>query len=111
MRCNCELTLANLSFNSSSCLLFIGFHLSVALPLTAARPADTLSGEQKRLQEALFEVISSEASYQKSLSVLVRHFREEPTLCQFQSSDCIISKADYQDLFSNADKGEALAQR
>ncbi|XP_043214277.1 pneumococcal serine-rich repeat protein-like isoform X2 [Amphibalanus amphitrite] len=65
---------------------------------------DSLSSEQKRLQEALFEVISSEASYQKSLSVLVRHFKEEPTLCEFQSPDCVINKADYQALFSNADK-------
>ncbi|XP_037075717.1 ephexin-1-like isoform X2 [Pollicipes pollicipes] len=65
---------------------------------------DKLSSDEKRLQEAMFEVVSSEASYQKSLSVLVRHFREEPTLCQFQSPDCILNKADYQALFSNADK-------
>ncbi|KAF0291101.1 Rho guanine nucleotide exchange factor 26 [Amphibalanus amphitrite] len=69
-----------------------------------ASAAHSLSSEQKRLQEALFEVISSEASYQKSLSVLVRHFKEEPTLCEFQSPDCVINKADYQALFSNADK-------
>merc|ERR1719228_639956 len=34
----------------------------------------TISSEDKKLQEAMFEVISSEASYLKSLNILISHF-------------------------------------
>jgi neuronal guanine nucleotide exchange factor len=36
--------------------------------------AGTLSTHQKKLQEAKFEILSSEASYIKSLNVLEEHF-------------------------------------
>jgi len=36
--------------------------------------------ERKRLLEALFELISSEASYLKSLNVLISHFVQSPKL-------------------------------
>ena len=35
---------------------------------------------EKKLQEALFEVVSSEASYLKSLNVLISHFVQSPKL-------------------------------
>ena len=37
-----------------------------------------MSENQKAVQEALFEVISSEASYLKSLNILISHFVQSP---------------------------------
>ena len=39
-----------------------------------------MSEGEKILQESLFEVISSEASYLKSLNILISHFVQSPTL-------------------------------
>ena len=39
-----------------------------------------ISPEDKKLQEAMFEVISSEASYLKSLNILVSHFVQSKQL-------------------------------
>ncbi len=43
-------------------------------------PSGSISLYEKQLHEAMFEVISSEASYLKSLNVLVAHFVEAPKL-------------------------------
>ena len=71
---------------------------------------------EKKLQEALFEVVSSEASYLKSLNVLISHFVQSPkligkvnsflnfkrSLTQFFVGDTsVISKRDYRILFSD----------
>ena len=40
----------------------------------------TLTEAEKHAQEALFEVISSEASYLKSLNILISHFVQSPHL-------------------------------
>ncbi|KAG2459515.1 CPLN2 protein, partial [Polypterus senegalus] len=42
-----------------------------------------LTPQQRRLQEAMFEVITSEASYFKSLTVAVNHFVKSQELSQF----------------------------
>ncbi len=41
---------------------------------------DRLSDEAKKLQEALFEVITSEASYLLSLNILITHFMADAEL-------------------------------
>ena len=41
---------------------------------------NTICPDRKRLQEAMFEVVSSEASYLKSLNILIRHFVQSPKL-------------------------------
>ncbi|XP_038061466.1 uncharacterized protein LOC119732139 isoform X2 [Patiria miniata] len=41
---------------------------------------EQMTQEEKRLQEALFEVITSEASYLRSLNLVVEHFLEDPKL-------------------------------
>ena len=41
---------------------------------------DNITSEAKKLHEAMFEVITSEASYLKSLNVLLKHFAQSPKL-------------------------------
>ena len=39
---------------------------------------EKISNAERKLQEAIFEIISSEASYLKSLNVLINHFANSP---------------------------------
>ncbi|XP_068098378.1 rho guanine nucleotide exchange factor 19-like [Hyperolius riggenbachi] len=57
--------------------------------------AQRLSLQQRQLQEAIFEVVTSEASYQRSLSIAISHFQESPKL-----SECLVP-SDKHTLFSN----------
>lgn len=54
-----------------------------------------LSPEEIKLQEAMFELITSEASYNKSLELLVSHFMKNEDLCQK------INQSESHFLFSN----------
>ncbi|XP_034161023.2 rho guanine nucleotide exchange factor 26 [Pangasianodon hypophthalmus] len=56
---------------------------------------DRLSQEERKRQEAIFEVISSEHSYLHSLMILIRLFKNSPEL-----SDTM-TKTDHHHLFSN----------
>lgn len=56
----------------------------------------TLSPNERRLQEAKFEILTSEASYLKSLSLLKSHFMNHPA---FRDTS-ILSSADRKILFS-----------
>ncbi|KAA0202572.1 hypothetical protein HAZT_HAZT000590 [Hyalella azteca] len=58
---------------------------------------DTLTSGQRKVQEAMFEVITSEASYLKSLDVLVSHFLNCPAF----ASEAVISKREKNILFSD----------
>ena len=59
----------------------------------------SLDPGERRLQEALFEIVSSEASYLKSLNVLVFHFANSQ---QFSSgSSSLLSSKDREVIFSN----------
>ncbi|XP_073969165.1 uncharacterized protein isoform X2 [Rhodnius prolixus] len=58
---------------------------------------DTLSPELRKLQEAKFELITSEASYYKSLTILEKHFAASSSF----KDETIISKVDYTTLFGN----------
>ena len=41
---------------------------------------DTISNEDKKLYESLYEVVTSETSYNKSLNVLMKYFAQSPKL-------------------------------
>jgi hypothetical protein len=56
---------------------------------------------QKKLQEAKFEIITSEASYINSLNVLQKHFMSSLELCD----ESVLSKNDRRILFSNLKAG------
>ncbi|KAK9954265.1 hypothetical protein ABG768_016351 [Culter alburnus] len=43
---------------------------------------DNFSNEERKLQEAKFELVTSEASYIRSLSIAVDHFMTSPELCE-----------------------------
>ena len=58
------------------------------------------------MQEAKFEIISSEASYLKSLNVLVAHFANSPRL---RHNPPVISKHDWEAIFSNVYQVKAPA--
>ena len=57
----------------------------------------TIGPHQKKLQEAKFEIITSEASYINSLNVLEKHFMS--SLEMYDES--VLSKSDRRTLFSN----------
>ena len=77
---------------------------------------DNISLEAKKLHEAMFEVITSEASYLKSLNILIKHFAQSPKLSGNNSSNnssgngsetpnssntSVISKWDHKRLFGD----------
>ncbi|XP_069677432.1 uncharacterized protein Exn isoform X2 [Periplaneta americana] len=62
-----------------------------------SRVLSTISPHQKKLQEAKFEIITSEASYMNSLNVLEKHFISSLELCD----ESVLSKNDKRTLFSN----------
>jgi hypothetical protein len=64
----------------------------------------TLSTHQKKLQEAKFEIITSEASYINSLNVLEKHFISSLEACD----ECVLSKNDRRTLFSNLIPGNHI---
>lgn len=56
----------------------------------------TLTPTEKRLQEAKFEILTSEASYLKSLTLLRTHFMNHPAFRDVN----VLSAADRKTLFS-----------
>ncbi|XP_043197248.1 rho guanine nucleotide exchange factor 5-like isoform X1 [Amphibalanus amphitrite] len=78
---------------------------------------DSLSSDQRKLREALFEIISKEESYHSSLQLLERHFQEPlRALSQKPPSpkqngqngqkarQCTFSETEYRELFQNVDE-------
>jgi len=61
---------------------------------------DNITCEAKKLHEAMFEVITSEASYLKSLNILMKHFAQSPKLSGI-GSESVISKWDHKRLFGD----------
>ncbi|XP_064641845.1 uncharacterized protein LOC135496459 isoform X3 [Lineus longissimus] len=59
-----------------------------------------LTPQERKLQETLFEIITSEASYQKSLLVLVNNFLLDP-MFSVDPKKCAINKRDKHFIFSN----------
>lgn len=62
--------------------------------------ASNLSSQQRKLQEALFEIITSEASYYRTLSLLVDGFYKAPCMQPGQTG-AVISHIEKHHLFSN----------
>ncbi|KAM4703210.1 rho guanine nucleotide exchange factor 19-like [Rhinophrynus dorsalis] len=69
------------------------------------RILETITPQQRQLQEAIFEVVTSEASYQRSLSVAVNHFQKSRKL-----SDCLVT-SDRHTLFSNLSGVKEVSER
>ncbi|CAD6194022.1 unnamed protein product [Caenorhabditis auriculariae] len=67
----------------------------------AAGLLESLDDESKIQQEAYFEVITSEASYLRSLNILITHFMACPQMLGNKSALSVISNADRKQLFSN----------
>ncbi|VDL80278.1 unnamed protein product [Nippostrongylus brasiliensis] len=61
----------------------------------------TLDEETRMRQEAYFEVITSEASYLRSLNILITHFMASQELMGSKSSFSVISNSERKHLFSN----------
>ncbi|XP_059485709.1 uncharacterized protein LOC132202666 [Neocloeon triangulifer] len=68
---------------------------------------DRLNQQQRKLQEAKFEIITSEASYIKSLNVLVMHF----VLCPELQDELVLSKTDRDILFSGIRPVKSCSER
>ncbi|RWS07018.1 Rho guanine nucleotide exchange factor 26-like protein [Dinothrombium tinctorium] len=68
---------------------------------------EKLTPQQRKQQEAMFEVITSEASYLKSLTILVKHFVNNP---EFQNPE-VIDARKKKDLFSNIDEIYDISKR
>lgn len=69
--------------------------------------SDTLSPSRQRLQEAIFEIITSEASYYKSLSVLDKTFASNPLL----KDENLLTKNDWKILFGNVAAGKNFSRQ
>ena len=67
----------------------------------AAGLLDSLDEETKLLQEAYFEVITSEASYLRSLNILITHFMASQEMLGSKSTLSVISNVERKHLFSN----------
>ena len=83
-------------------IIYPGVHDDYACICLTFFPA-TLSPDKKKLQEAIFEIITSEASYYKSLSVLDKIFANSASF----KNESILSKNDWKVLFGNVTEGNA----
>lgn len=63
---------------------------------------DSLTPRERKLQEAKFELITSEASYFKSLTILEKHFINSHSM----NDNTILSKKDQKILFGNVNPGK-----
>lgn len=63
---------------------------------------ETISPQQRKLQEAMFELITSEASYLRSLNVLTTHFIQSREFSGDSSSaEPVLSRLERHALFSD----------
>lgn len=65
-----------------------------------------INSQQKKMQEAMFEMITSEASYLKSLNVLVTHFVQCPEFAVDEGEDAVLTRRERHILFSDILPGE-----
>ncbi|KAK1786601.1 hypothetical protein P4O66_003044 [Electrophorus voltai] len=66
---------------------------------------ETMSPEERKRQEAIFELMTSEYSYQHSLSILVRHFKDSDTLRKTMTT------IEHHHLFSNISVIQLVSKR
>lgn len=62
---------------------------------------DTISPQERKLQESMFEIITSEATYLKSLNVLISVFLMSDELGRDHSNKCVFTRQDRHVVFSN----------
>ncbi|XP_046547057.1 LOW QUALITY PROTEIN: ephexin-1-like [Haliotis rubra] len=62
---------------------------------------ETMEPQERKLQEAMFEIVTSEASYLKSLNILITVFLIAPEFSADHSDRCVVTKRERQVLFSN----------
>ncbi|XP_062571518.1 uncharacterized protein LOC134233571 isoform X1 [Saccostrea cucullata] len=62
---------------------------------------EKVSPHERKIQEAMFEIITSEASYLKSLNVLIDVFLMSPEFSSEHSDRCVITRQERHVLFSN----------
>ncbi|XP_073511462.1 rho guanine nucleotide exchange factor 19-like [Phyllobates terribilis] len=67
--------------------------------------AQKMSPQKRQLQEAIFEVVTSEASYQRSLSVAIGHFQKSRKLLE------CLGTSDRHTLFSNLPSVREVSER
>jgi len=63
------------------------------------------------LQQTLFEIIMSEASYLKSLHLVIKHFAQSVEFDALHSPAAILTKRDYKILFSNIESVWTVSAR
>lgn len=72
----------------------------------------TISREEQKLQEAMFEVIATEDSYVRSLDVLVKHFMEDPGMNpDLPEGRRVLNRRQYHVIFSNVKEVHEVAKR
>lgn len=71
---------------------------------------NTLTESELKRQEAMFEVITSEASYLRSLNILINNFVTAPEF-SLKSPLCIISRNEKHHLFSNIVSVRAVSEK
>lgn len=62
---------------------------------------EKISPHDRKIQEAMFEVITSEASYLKSLNILMEHFMQCPEFSEDFSVNCVLGRRERHILFSD----------
>ncbi|XP_041378326.1 serine-rich adhesin for platelets-like isoform X2 [Gigantopelta aegis] len=67
----------------------------------SAGTLDKIDDQERKIQEAMFEIITSEASYLKSLNILISVFLMAPEFSSDHSDRCVVTKRERQVLFSN----------
>ncbi|CAH8442408.1 unnamed protein product [Schistosoma turkestanicum] len=78
--------------------------------VVSADLARDLPEYQKKLQEALFEVITSEASYYRTLHILMEKFYEAPCM-QPDSKTAVITAIEKRHLFSNISEISCISEQ
>ena len=72
----------------------------------------TLSVEERKLQEAMYEVITSEATYLRSLDVLIEHFMEDPGMNpNLPEGRRVLDKRQHHVIFSNVREVREVSAR
>ncbi|CAG9538273.1 unnamed protein product [Cercopithifilaria johnstoni] len=62
---------------------------------------EKLDEDTKKMQEAYFEVITSEASYLRSINILITHFMAAPEMLGSKRPSSVITNEERKQLFSN----------
>ncbi|XP_058858377.1 rho guanine nucleotide exchange factor 19-like [Acipenser ruthenus] len=102
---SCNISPTN-SFRSQRSSRGSAFSLWQDIPdVRASGMLATFSNEERKLQEAKFELVTSEASYIRSLSIAVDHF-----MCSRELADCLGTQ-ERQWLFSKLPNVKAVSER